>query len=208
MIGDTLDGADIRYAAQQTLETWMPSVISELARRKDALRGLTNSFTEWAVPPRAYTRLPQEDIVDLAVDQSPACFVTSTGIQDAERDSDGIYSGLVTVDAYVFVRGQTWETTSDLVALYTRAMSLCLAQHDWGLEGGRKPKYVSEGWAEIVPPEQGRSIGGGAVRFTMRVSGLLDDSAGPLVPPEPPEYVDEDQVLADDVLVSVDAMED
>lgn len=207
-LGPAIGALDVRRSAQAMLELWMPSIVAELARRADVNyppAAGESSFVDLAIPPRDYRRLPDDDIWDLATDQTPVVVVSSPGIPRVERDSDGLYSALWLVHTAIIVRGDTFEQTTDLLGLYLTAARLALCQHGIGLQGASKPRWRGETYREI-DTDNARSLQGGSVTVEVTVADVMDDTAGPAEPPEPPDYIDPEPVLADTVNTEVTAL--
>lgn len=186
-LGPVLTGLQLRRAILSQLETWMPSYVAELARAVDADQppvGRDVPFAEIAVPPREYQRLPDDVIYDLAVDQSPSVIVSIGDIYDWGRDSDGLLSAIAQFSVTVIVRGDTFEQTSDLVALYLAAATLVILQQGAGLNGAGKARVLRQ-TARELDTDAARSIGGGQVACLVSIKDIASD-VGDTLPDEPP----------------------
>jgi hypothetical protein len=207
-LGPAIGALDIRRCAQATLELWMPSIVVELARRADDRYppgAGEPTFEQVVIPPRDYQRLPDEDVWDLAADQTPVVAVSSPGVPKVTRDSDGLYSAEWMVHVAVIVRGDTFEQTTDILGIYLTAARMALCQHGLGLQGASKPRWVTETYKEL-DTDVSRSLQGGSTTVRVRVADVMDDTAGPAEPPEAPDYIDPEPVLAETVNTEVTSL--
>ncbi len=200
-IGTTLDATDIERALQTTLQTWVPSIVAELARRKDPVIP-----PDMAVPPRTWTRLPDAALLEMVADQSPMVAVTGEGMVEPTRDADGYWSAKYIMAVYVVVRASTFLETRDLLGIYTHAVMVAGLQHSLDLPTVNKMGLMSptQRWAEL-DSDDSRSIGAGVVRFEVEAGDIVNDLEGPSAPPPAPIYEDPGAEQVETVIVTTTA---
>lgn len=202
-MGPVVTGADVRFAFQTLLEEWVPSALNEIGERANAARpDAALHIDEIAT----WSRLPDESIVNMEADQSPMVAVVSAGVvEQPSRDSDGLYRARWRVGVIVVVRGDTYEETSDLVGIYCAAVRVAGAQQRIDLPGARRASWIGESYSEL-DTDGSRSLGSGRVVFDVDIAEVLDDSAGPAVPPEAPAYEFPVDPEAETAVVATDAL--
>jgi hypothetical protein len=197
-MGPLVTALEIRRSAQEQLQAWIPAYLAELERRYDIKKKLP--------APKTWHRLPR--FTRMSSEQSPAVLVTSPGlVEPPSRDGDGEFSAIWRLNVFVVVRGEDFQQTTDRVALYVAAVRLALMQQGIGLSSAHRPSWIGEGYDELEV-DQARTIGAGVASFTVRIGQVLDDQAGPTNLPTAPEYVFPETIEADEVNISVDALED
>lgn len=124
-------------------------------------------------PPKSWQML--QDVDDLTIDQSPLVVVTTPGlVGEPSRMAGGKHRASWIIDAYVFVRGQSYDDVRIRVFTYAAALRTTLGR--WRVGAIYPTRWVDESYAEI-PSEQTRTLGGAVVSFVVDVSDVLDDLA-------------------------------
>lgn len=157
--------------------------------------------------PLTYAELPDEEpLREGRFDQLPALAIIVQGLTGApQRDSDGEHLAPFLVRVAYVARGEDWEDTADTGGVYAVAIRLALCQHRPEIPGARKPAWRNERY-DVAEIGQARTLALGWVEAELWVSGVLDDDAGPAVPPEDP-YDFEDEPTVETVGVTVEELD-
>lgn len=199
-LGPVVTMTDVRRRLQASLQTWLPSTIDALGKRLN--EGMPANGQLYVPQPRAWSRLPDTALLRVTADQAPLVAVVGGPSDETHRDGDGVYSTTWLPDVYVVVRGDTFEETWDLLGLYLGAVRVAAVQHDIGLAGARRPRYLREVMREL-DTDASRSLAFGVVHLAITVGNVMDDSLGPLEPPAAPDYEESDDVIAEEATFEI-----
>lgn len=176
--GQILSARDVRQALLNTIQTWSPQYIAEIA----TVTGLPlQPFGSW------------EAVYDnraLPPDQTAACWTTCTTTdpkRPPRRQGDGIYSTVWIADANIVCYGTTWDEAADLIAAYTSAVRALTVQQ--GSLGGfaSNTRWLGEASKEIEH-QRTRTVQVATISFAVTVNGTVNTLTGPATPtpPTPP----------------------
>lgn len=183
--GPLIVETDIDRAVIAQLRLWLPDYLSAVEDE----RGLS---AETLARPRAESfesTLLDEEFADHAL---PAILVTTaTTDDDPEKDGNGRYYAGWSVVVSSIVRGATPAEVRWVAALFGGSVRRLLTQQQ--ALGGLASEVV---WrrANVAPVDDrsgaGRYLAAGINVFTVYVDGVLDESAGPAQPSQPPYETD------------------
>ena len=182
---------------QETLRVWLRPALVEVCRQhgldpaKWPDRNGIPSVKTWRA--RTFTDLERS-----GADQLPAVFATTSGggFGEDEEGIDGTWSTTVTVAA----RGQSFDTTGDLVKLFIAAARVAIVQHPTlgGIARGITPRREEY---DSIDGRGGRTLAAGFFDFDVALEAVVDPAAGPLVAPADPFAVSAADPLADPIVV-------
>jgi hypothetical protein len=150
-----VSGADVRLAAERTLQQHLPGVLEQLALQWDAQLP--------APKPAAYQRL--NDFVQMTQAQSPGVIVTSSGVESSPvRDEVDSYRPAWLIRVFIVIRGRTYEETADRVTHYCAAVRTVFARD--GSLGGLCDQAVwrDEKYTELDRTRE-RTVAAGSVAY-------------------------------------------
>jgi len=158
----------VRNATLALLQEHLPG---ELQRQRDALDSAV--MDEWLREPRTWKRLPT--YTNLAIDQSPAVVVASTGLATTpKRRGDGEIDATWRVNIFAAVRGPGYEETTDLLGVYLGCLRSIMLRHRIDLYGSKRALLMGESF-DSIDHDASRSIQGGAVAFNVPVLHIEHD---------------------------------
>lgn len=191
MIGATVTSTEVMDAVRSTLQTWVPSVLAELVRRRTGTTYQAAS-TLPAFPwkqVQSWQEIPDEGVFHLASDRLPMVAVIPGSTVGMSRDAEGVHSVTWEMNVLTVIRGPNWAETTARLGIYRHAIVVALAQHRIGIASASKARWQAAR-ANIVNPRKARNLQGGIDVFHIDVDGVMDDLAGPATPPAAPEYAD------------------
>lgn len=200
VFGQLVTATDVRQAAQETLNLWLPYTLREAARQLNAnraARGLAPQVDPVKIElPASSLRLADPSAYQDS--DLPAVFTTSPGISDIDLHENRTYTARWRLIATAVVREHSFEAVADYVGVYTAAMRMALAQHRTlgGLANG--VDWVGEEYNALDSNDQ-RTLGGGFAEFLVTVHDVLSQR-GPQTPPGDPFDPGELYTLQDPVL--------
>lgn len=170
MIGPLIGADDVCEAMEDTLTTWMPSVLTELA---------AIGKPELAAP-ATYEQLPDEATSTTAV--FPAVIISSPGLADTpERHGDGSYTLCWSIIVSFIIRQKSYRTTAKAVRVYATAIRTAVEQHGVDIADAQVT-YTDENYARL-PSSAARTLGMGHVAFEVIVPNAMNDTNAPAEPP-------------------------
>lgn len=178
--GPVVTARKVRNQTLQLLRDWFVDALLEVFDQEEYEQADLSPSTlvrSWAVlaEPR-----------DAREDQMPAVFVTSPGLSDQpERNGDGQHTATWSVVVTIVVRGDTFQETADLVAVYAAAARLVLGQHK-SLGGLSIGTYWRAEDYSALDISATRTLGAGQVEFDVVIPNVMNDRGGP--PGEVPEF--------------------
>jgi hypothetical protein len=155
-----VSGADIRRAAELTLQRNLPGVLGRLERQWDT--------TLPAPKDSAYVRL--NDFIQMTEAQSPGVIITATGLDGIPvQDETGAYEAAWLIRTFVIVRGRSYEETADRVTHYCAAVRAAYAA-DLSLGGLIvRATWREEKYTELARDRE-RTIAAGSVAYAFTAS--------------------------------------
>lgn len=119
-LGPTVGVHQVRRAAFDVLQQWLPVAVVDVARQ-----------SSWPLDrlqlPRSWNRAA--DYLQLPADQTPNIIVASPQTASKTEHGSGQLELAWTLNVAATVRGSTFEDTADLVGIYTTAVMQVLTQH-------------------------------------------------------------------------------
>jgi hypothetical protein len=176
--GQVLSAYDVRQALLETIQTWSPQYITEIA----SVKAVTMApFGLWEAIPENRALPP---------DLTAACWTTCTTTdpkRPPQRQGDGTYAAVWVADANIVLFGTDWQTTVDLIANYSAAVRALVLQH--GSLGGFAvtTKWLGEASKELEH-QRTRTVQLAVISFAVTVQGAVNTLVGPTTPtpPTPP----------------------
>lgn len=158
---------------------WLPSVLATL-------------HPELSMP--ASRRLPDpEAFVDS--DDLPALVFSSPGLDNQpSRDGGGVYAATWTGVVTIYVRGDDYESTADLVGAFTECIRVAVLQ-DGDLDGLASDVVWAGEAYEPIARQSERTLSAGSVQFSVHVHDVMALPLQPLRAPSPPAPLFDDVPL-------------
>lgn len=180
-LGPSVGVHDVRSAAYQVLQAWLPVAVVDVARQS----GWDLDRLEL---PRSWYRAA--DYLRLPADQTPNIIVASPQTMSRTERRDGAVDMVWRLNVAATVRGNTFEDSADLVGIYTTAVSQVLAQklaaHDL-IDTVTVPADGGEVY-DVLDMNQSRTLATGVVTVELSVTDARRRPGANLFPvPEPPE---------------------
>lgn len=185
IFGDFVDSAQVEASVTALLQTWLSTYLYELERQK----GLTEGSL---ARPRSYNVESGPGVAFLGAEQIPAIMVVSSGLAGKPaREGDGSYRASWIIGVGAVVSARDAQSTRLLAGHYAAAIRMLLLQkRDAQWEG---ITWEDEGYDEIGT-EEGRSLAGARVLFTLDYRHVATSGTGPVEPmphtPESDPYAD------------------
>jgi hypothetical protein len=186
IFGPLITTVDIDEAVLDTLKLWLPTYLTETER--DKVIG-----HDWLADPKSYASVLDDDTFPDFV--LPAVLVTTSGtIGDTERIGGGYHNAWWSFVVTAIVRGPDEAGSRKAASLYAASIRRLLLQKQslGGFAGGMQ-------WnSEVVSPVSdtsgsGRNLAAGIGDFSVLVTEVVQDMAGPVQPdpdPDPHDYGD------------------
>lgn len=176
--GDIFDKTALEAAATSTLQTWLPSYLGEVERK----RGLTPG---WMARPRTWTT--RNDFDKWPEETLPCMLLVSPGLAaEPLKDGNGRYRSVWFLGIAVIVQARNKNDVELMCGLYTAAIRAAVVQHPslGGVAEG--VDWVNERYDDL-PSTKGRTLAAGQVIFEVEVADVVSAHDGPAAPDPDPE---------------------
>ena len=182
LFGPIITTIDVEEAILKTFRTWYPEWLAEVERQKSLQRGFL------VRPPDPESYHGGDDFDSWKEDTCPELIAVVKGTGSELHASAG-YTGIYEVEVAIVLIQQAEEEARLQVSLHGAALMFLVQQPDLG---GLAERLVMTGpppTPEFPNPEN-RRIARAKVNFTVYVSTIVEENAGPVQPnpSESPEY--------------------
>lgn len=176
LYGQVVTGADVRKAMLDTLQVWLPHTLHEVHRQAAA-----------GVPAEPLVRTWGRPVApgSVTVDQFPAVFVTSPGLEGSpQRSGRGPIRARWRLVCTAVVTDMDYDRVADRAAWYAAAIRLAAVQQPTlGIDASTE--WVGEDYEALGLTPQSRTMAAVFVDFVVGVDAVVDPFGGPRHYPEP-----------------------
>lgn len=168
----------LRSAATDVLQAWLPAALVDVARQ--------TGIDETTVPfPRSWVRVASWD--NVREDQQPVVYVTSTGtVGEVDRRAGGVADATWRLAVLAAVRGSDYDQTAERASIYGAAIRNVLTQHRPYIEGLSSIRWVGDSYDVYASTSQ-RTWAGALVEFDCDVdASAVETPPQRLTPLQPP----------------------
>lgn len=169
LYGPIVSGRVLELAIQATLERWIEEYLVELAHQQGRPNDPLAPFASYNVRPRG-EHWPEDKI--------PAIIIVNAGLEkEPSHDGDGLYEAEWRIGCVIIASGLDEGNARQNAEDYAACVRTLLVQRRGEL-GVSHVRWVAETYEEAAA-EQGRTLSGAVVEYTMAMPGVLNRYKGP-----------------------------